>query len=196
MASDLHARCAALHLIVRGLKRHRFPVDISQIPKNGLYFIFESGEAGHAGNRIVRIGSHTGNANLAARLREHTTPKKDRSIFRKHLGRAMLNKSSDPFLRAWNLDLTSSDNKTRYAPLVDAARLAEVEALVSDYIEQNISVSVIGAPDPRLALHLEARCIATVATCANCLASPTWLGISSPISKIVTDRKSTRPKPS
>jgi hypothetical protein len=188
MGSELHDRCSALHDIIHGLKRHRFPVDTGRIPSNGMYFLFEAGEVGHSDDRIVRVGSHTGNANLAARLREHTTPKKDRSIFRKHIGRAILFKNRDPFLTDWNRDLTSRANKDKYAPLVDAASLAEVEQLVTACIEQNFSVSVIGTPDTRLALHLEARCIATIATCAGCFASPAWLGNSSPIPKIASGR--------
>ena len=34
---------------------------------------------------------------------------KDRSIFRKNIGRAILNKNNDSFLEIWNLDFTTGD---------------------------------------------------------------------------------------
>ena len=67
-----------------------------KIYKNGVYILFEKNESGHNGDRIVRIGSHTGNDNLVKRLEEHFLKEnKDRSIFRKNIGRALLNKNSD-----------------------------------------------------------------------------------------------------
>ena len=94
---------------------------------NGVYFLFERSELGHGGMRIVRIGSHTGADKLPSRMAEHTTKNKDRSIFRKNIGRALLNKAGDPFLEQWNFDLTSRANRARYGPLVGATRQSQVE---------------------------------------------------------------------
>src|SRR6266851_6820386 len=93
--------CAQLHEVVLSLPRYQFPVSEDQLPANGIYFIFEKGESGHHSDRIVRIGSHTGAGNLPARLREHITLNKDRSIFRKHIGRAILKRDKDPYLSVW-----------------------------------------------------------------------------------------------
>lgn len=164
--------CAHLHRVVRRIERFRFPPPDIGIPPNGLYFIFESGEAAHGGDRIVRIGSHTGSGNLAARLREHMTQNKDRSIFRKNVGRAILSRDQDPYLEVWNLDLTKRVDRSRHEHLVDPAKQTKIERAVSDYIRNRVSVSVIPAESEDTALRLERHCIATVSLCRTCQASP------------------------
>ena len=53
-------------------------------------------------DRIVRIGTHRGDNNLYNRLKEHfINENKDRSIFRKNIGRALLNKNQDSYLEIW-----------------------------------------------------------------------------------------------
>lgn len=42
------------------MKRFEFPFESKDIPKNGVYILFERNELGHGGDRIVRIGAHTG----------------------------------------------------------------------------------------------------------------------------------------
>ncbi len=177
-------QCAHLHEVLRHLVRHPFPTPDKGIPVNGLYFMFETGETGHEGERVVRIGSHTGNGNLGARLREHITQNKDRSIFRKNIGRALLSRDHDPFLEAWDFDMTKRHDRDRYKHLVDPAKQAKVEQAVSDYIGKHVSVSVIATPDRDIALKLERLCIATVSLCGSCGASSGWLGDFSPKQKI------------
>ena len=82
--------CEALHAWVNSLPALRFPFGVSQIPLNGIYVLFENGEVGHGGHRIVRVGTHTGHNQLTSRLRQHfLIENKDRSIFRKNkIGRA------------------------------------------------------------------------------------------------------------
>ena len=71
----------------------------------------------------MRIGTHREN-NFRNRISEHfllneskmnfnnETPKpSDRSIFRKNIGRALLNKQSADYLKVWNIDYTTSANK-------------------------------------------------------------------------------------
>jgi hypothetical protein len=162
--------CADLHSLVRSLRRHRFPASSLTLSGNGLYFLFEAGETSHGGDRIVRVGSHRGTANLQARLQEHTTPNKDRSILRKNIGRALLSRARDPFLEIWNLDLTSHENRERFGARVDPAKQREVEDEVSSHIERNMSFSVIAMPDPEAGLALERLCIGTLSLCASCQA--------------------------
>ena len=81
--------CKSLHQFVNGLKRVTFPFDISLLPRNGIYILFEHGEQAHMGDRIVRIGTHTGDNQLRSRIQQHYIKEnKDRSIFRKNIGRA------------------------------------------------------------------------------------------------------------
>jgi len=77
----------------------RFPFCEDQIPLNGIYILFEKGELAHNTDRIVRIGTHTGINQLRSRLKQHfIVENKDRSIFRKNIGRALLNKNHDDFI--------------------------------------------------------------------------------------------------
>lgn len=83
-----------LHQIFNKQKRYYFPFDdfINEIPKNGIYIIFEKGERYKNLDRIVRVGTHTGNNQLRSRLKQHFIKEnKNRSIFRKNIGRCFLN---------------------------------------------------------------------------------------------------------
>lgn len=62
-----------LHQIFNKQKRYYFPFDdfINEIPKNGIYIIFEKGERYKNLDRIVRVGTHTGNNQLRSRLKQH-----------------------------------------------------------------------------------------------------------------------------
>jgi hypothetical protein len=176
--------CAALHELASRLPRSEFPPAERHVPTNGVYVVFERGEQAHGGDRIVRIGSHTGKGNLLARLREHVTQNKDRSIFRKNIGRALLAKGRDPFLEDWNRDLTSHAARERYAGRIDWAKQGQVEEDVTRYIQASFSFCVLGTADADAALDLERRCIATVARCSECHSSPEWLGRHSPVTAI------------
>lgn len=177
--------CSQLHQALRVLERHRFPFDAKRIPANGLYMLFEKGEIGHGGDRIVRIGTHTGEAQLPSRLKQHfITPSKDRSIFRKNIGRALLNRDHDPFIREWEFDLTTRRAKDELGPLVDFAKQAEVELRVSAYIQERFEFVVIGGAEKSTRLSLEAKTVSTVSLCNDCGASAGWLGLSSPKDKI------------
>ena len=90
--------CHELHQLLNSLESFRFPFDSELIPLNGIYVLFEAGEFAHGTNRIVRVGSQTGNDQLPPRLEQHfVNENKDRSIFRKNIGRAILNKTGDHF---------------------------------------------------------------------------------------------------
>lgn len=78
--------CEALHAWANALPALCYPFDPVQIPRNGLYILFERGEAARGGKRVVRIGSHTGDNQFPSRLCQHFVEEnKDRSIFRKKL---------------------------------------------------------------------------------------------------------------
>lgn len=177
--------CRTLHEIANARERHRFPFDDTAIPANGIYVLFEEGESAHDGRRIVRVGSHTGNDQLRGRLHEHfLRSNKDRSIFRKNIGRALLNDADDPFLEAWNLDLTSRRNRERYEDEVDLDRQAEVEPEVTERIRSRFSFAVFEVTDREERLELERKMIGTVARCKECGPSTDWFGLESPKRKI------------
>lgn len=178
--------CHRIHSAIRVSPILPFPAEMEGLPKDGVYLLFEKGETGHDGARIVRIGSHTGFRNLPSRLKEHTTANKDRSIFRKNIGRALLNRVQDPFLEQWNWDLTTKEKRASYRPRLDAARQKAVEKAVTSYVNENLSFAVITVADRTVRLSLEKALIASVAQCPDCGSSSDWLGKFSPVEAIRT----------
>jgi hypothetical protein len=179
--------CAWLHTSFNRLERFRFPFDPMSIPTDGIYILFEQGEKAHGGDRIVRIGTHTGDSQLRSRLGQHfLVENKDRSIFRKNIGRALLAKAKDPCAADWERDLTTRDSKGKYPLLVGSERIREIEGEVSRYIRANFSFAVFEVREKADRLRIESRIISTVSLCPTCKPSPesTWLGLASPKEKI------------
>jgi hypothetical protein len=181
----MNDHCHILHKWLHALKRFSFPFDEKQLPFNGIYFLFEKGESAHNGDRITRIGSHTGANQLRSRLHQHFLKEnKDRSIFRKNIGRALLNKNSDAFLEKWELDLTSAQAKFNWSPGIDFTKQQTVEKQVSKHIKDNFSFVVMQMDEKIQRLNLERRLIATVSHCSVCKPTPHWFGKYSTKEKI------------
>ena len=162
---DTNIICNTLHQTFNKMDRIRFPFEDSQIPKNGIYILFERGERSHGGDRIVRIGTHTGDDQLPSRIKQHfLMENKDRSIFRKNIGRSLLNREKSSFLEKWNLDLTTKVMKEKHAVLIDMKFQKETEGIVVEALppkttveelEMNVPVFVqsllilyVALPDP------------------------------------------------
>lgn len=178
--------CRSVHKLTNELEMHSFPFDESIIPLNGVYVLFQKGEKGHQLDRIVRIGTHTGDNQLRSRLKQHFLYKnKDRSIFRKNIGRALLSQCNDPFLKFWELDLTTRQARETYSSTIDFDYLQIIENQVSQYIQDNFSFSVFEVPSKDGRLEIESKLISTVSWCDECQPSSNWLGKSSPKEKIV-----------
>ena len=179
------ADCGDVHQHLAALPRYRFPFDVGDMPNNGIYILFEYGEHAHGTDRIVRIGTHRGQGQLPARLKEHfVNENKDRSIFRKNIGRALLHRERSPLAAQWEIDLTSRDARDRHGGAVDHAALKEIERQVSAWMRANTSFCVLEVPEKSARMRLEAGLIATVNRCAECSPSSTWLGRSSPKPRI------------
>ena len=79
--------CEIIHNKINKLKRYNYQFNIDEIPKNGVYVVFKNKETGHNGNRIVHIGTHNGQDELARRICEiFELENKNRSILRKNMG--------------------------------------------------------------------------------------------------------------
>ena len=101
-----------LHCLLNKKERFKFPFDKFKLPKNGIYIIFEKGESFGKMDRIVRIGTHTGENQLRSRLMQHFVKEnKNRSIFRKNIGRCFLNIENQDYLDSWELDITSKEGR-------------------------------------------------------------------------------------
>lgn len=177
--------CEQLHHLVMKGKRFDFSAGYSDIPKNGIYILLENGETAHGCDRIVRIGTHTGDRQLRSRIGQHfENENKNRSIFRKNIGRCFLQQDNDPYLDIWNLDTTTKVKKELYAPVIDREFEQKLEKRISEYIQANFSFTLFEVPTKVERLYFEARLIGTVSGCEECKPSDNWLGLSSPIDKI------------
>lgn len=177
--------CSKLHHLFAAGKRYNFPFNEAEIPRNGIYILFEKGETAHDVERIVRVGTHTGDDRLVSRVKEHFSKEnKDRSIFRRNIGRAILAKRNDPFLKQWNWDLTTRSNKERLLPLLDIKKQKQTEKEVTNYIREHFTFTVFEVLSKVDRLELESKIISTISLCQDCKPSNSWLGNSSPVAKI------------
>ena len=177
--------CFELHSIFNNLRIFTFPFNETEIPLNGIYILFEKGENKGNFKRIVRIGTHTGKDQLPSRLRQHfVNENKDRSIFRKNIGRAILSKRKDSYIEIWELDFTTKENREKFGHLRDMKKQEEIEKKVTKYIQNNFSFVVFKINDKEERLKTESKIISTISICENCKPSKNWLGNFSPKEKI------------
>lgn len=179
-----------------------FPFDPKKLPENGIYFFYEQGEIwGHDGNkpRIVRIGTHK-EGNFQKRIAEHyllnaskmnfnknRAKPSDRSIFRKNIGRALLNKRVDSYLKVWEIDFTKRKNKERFSSLRNIEKEMEIESEITRIIRSKFSFRFIEVAREHVRLGkrgLERPLIGTIAHCNLCRQSNEWLGRYSPKKQI------------
>lgn len=169
--------CRRLHERLAELLRLGADFSPNEVPTNGVYVMFERGERAHGTNRIVRVGTHRGGSNLRQRLAEHfRKANKDRSIFRKHVGRCLLAARGDPFLAQWEIDLTSRAARERHGRAIDRDRLLAVEEGVSDYLRRSLTFVALPVESKEDRVVVERGLLATVASCGDCHLSPGWLG--------------------
>jgi hypothetical protein len=63
--------CCQVHHLFSKLPESAFPFQGEAIPQKGIYALFEKAELAHQGDKIVRVGTHTGNDNLSSRINGH-----------------------------------------------------------------------------------------------------------------------------
>ena len=175
--------CKRVHNITNLAQRFSFKTGFVGVPSNGIYIMFEVGELAHGADRIVRIGTHTGENQLPSRINQHFfNENKNRSIFRKNVGRCFLN--GHDYAKKWEYDITSRENKAKYLPLLDLAFEKQIEIQISQYIQEKLSFVIIPVDDKNRRLQLESQLIGTISRCTECKPSKNWLGLKSPLDKI------------
>lgn len=180
-----------LHQLFNDQKRFTFPFEqfANEIPQNGIYIIFENGETYNSLDRIVRVGTHTGNNQLRSRLKQHFIKEnKNRSIFRKNIGRCFLNQENSSYLNLWELDKTSRAEKEKNLKLLDLDFEKQMEKRISNYVQTNLSFCIfhIDTKDDRL--YWESKIVSTLAKATDIKSSKNWLGNQSPKDKIKASR--------
>lgn len=175
-------KCLILHQIFNKMKRYDYKT-IDEIPfKNGIYIYFENGEKYTNNNitfdRIVRVGTDTGDNQLVSRMKQHLLSKnKDRSIFRKNIGRAFLNKNNKlDELNYWNLDLTKKVDKDKHYNDEYEEMRKKNEDNVSDYLKNNMSFVLFPMDKKEDRLRFEEAIISELYNSKDFIASKNWLG--------------------
>lgn len=194
--------CKYLHEIVQSLPEVRWPFATDHLPRNGIYFFSEEGEYwGHGGDvaRVVRVGTHR-EGNFRSRMADHfilserkmeftskRAAPKDRSIFRKNIGRALLNRDKDPYLAVWEIDFTTRAVRESMSVRRDVEKERLTEREVTRNLRERFSfrwIEVEGQEQRMGSEGLEAALIGTLSACRECRPGAGWLGQFSPKPKI------------
>jgi hypothetical protein len=189
--------CAALHRMLEALPVFDGTVSNDHLPAGcGIYFFYEdAGElrelCSHTPRAlgIVRVGISSG---TGTRISHHyhgvipieaitldTLCPKDRSVMRKHIGRALLNRPGHPhgdYLELWNIDLTEPAERelVRSQRRIDVEKAVEHE--VSEVLQRTFRFRYLVAPTSEIADQWETQCIGILASCPTCRRSSDWLG--------------------
>ena len=178
--------CRTIHGLTNQLKRYGFPFSESLLPSNGIYILFQKEELGHNQDRIVQVGTHIETDELLSKLKQHfLIENKNRSIFRKNIGRALLKKEKDPFFTYWEIDFTTRQGKEPCFSEIDSDYQKQVEAKISQYIRDNFSFAVLEVDKKVKRLELQSKFISSISQCEECKPSDNWLGLYSPKAEIV-----------
>src|ERR1039458_6457083 len=113
--------CEWLHKVLAPLPVVAYPFDLKRLPRNGIYFLYEQGEAcGHhgPGPRIVRVGTHK-EGNFRSRISEHFLPDERKMDF----------DVTRP--RIWEVDMTPSANRATWRSRRDIDKEKQIEAEVT-----------------------------------------------------------------
>jgi hypothetical protein len=104
----------------------------------------------------------------------------DRSIFRKNIGRTLLNKQRDyDYLKVWETDFTSNINRIRQSHLRNIDKEREIESQITELLRQRFYFRLIpleGQEKRMGKTGIESKLIGTVASCKLCKPSDHWLG--------------------
>ena len=199
MSDNFSRNCKWLHEQLESLLLFKYPFNLDSLPDNGIYFFYERGEMwGHGGNkqRIVRIGTCK-SGNFKSRISEHyllderkmnfdskQVAPRERSIFRKNIGRALLNKTKSSYLNIWEIDFTDRESREQKAHLRNVRLEKNLERQITKILRENFSFRFIEVENEMGSEGLEGRLIGTIAQCRLCRPSKNWLGLHSPINKI------------
>jgi hypothetical protein len=145
------------------------------LPESGIYLFFEKDETLTIDNRvherIVRVGTHLKDGNFPGRIRQHYGNKhslkgnKNGSVFRKHVGGAIIRKElpGDPRLSNWLKQMGPS--------------YVDIEEKVSRTLRDNFTFVCFPVATRDERLSLESALISLLAQYPLGKPSPTWLGL-------------------
>jgi hypothetical protein len=139
------------------------------------------------GNFVSRMKSHYVDDRKVERMSINNACPKDRSIFRKYIGRALLGRVKSAYLPVWNIDFQTKANKRLFGGQRNVGFERKIERAVTKVLREKFSFKSIptGKHDAIIGGEgLGARLISTIAHCRLCKPSPDWLGRHSPVGGI------------
>lgn len=172
--SIIRERTLELHRLAHGLARYNHRVERKELPPCGIYLFFEQGEEVEAGDRrldrIVRVGTHNQDGNFPGRIRTHYGNRgrlggnKNSSVFRKHLGGALMRRENP--------------EDVRLAPWLkqDGPSFEELEVEVSRTLHERFTFVCFAVATKEERLRLESGLIALLAQHPAGPPSAQWLG--------------------
>lgn len=140
------------------------------IVRNGIYFWYEEDEVRRGeGQRVTRVGINTKqNRPLLKRVKGHFDRDRKYSIFRRHLGGALMNRNgeSESEIKEWY---------KKKGPRFNDQKFREYEKAVTKEVE-NGYYRILKVDDKDLRKKLEEKLIALFANCNHYQPSNEWLG--------------------
>lgn len=161
-------KCKIIHQILEDLPVMEYQSHLPTLPANGIYFFYEEGEYSIHGTkklkRIVRVGTHKAQRGLRGRIRNHFRGDKNSSVFRKHLGGALISRRNpkQSHIEQWLGQNTPTLN--------------EIEKEVTNELTKNFVFKCIAVDEVKQRKLLEEQLIATITKCSECMPSKDWLG--------------------
>lgn len=113
----------------------------------------------------------------------------DRSIFRMNVGRALLNKNNDSYLKIWNIDFLPRNNRVKFRNQRNIEKEKLMEKEITEILKSRFCFRpiIVENEDERIGSKgIESKLIGTVSKCSECKPSENWLGCYSPIEQIKT----------
>lgn len=163
-ALDRLALYRAVHQIAGPVARHSWPFIVDAVPSNGVYLVYEEGELFEGRPRIVRIGTHRAQDGLRRRLRYHVGGNKNSSIFRKHLGSAVLKR------------LGYAGEEIARWMRQDTRGWRDVEKTITVELETRFTFSCLRIDNTSERMGMERRLIASLTCLDYSPASDQWIG--------------------
>ena len=185
---------SSIHKLFNKAKRYKFP--FKKIPQNGLFVLFEKGEKFRDTDRIVYLGSNIKKDRLPKMLNFiFKEGNRDNTSFRKNIGRALLKRNNTIYFKKFNIkstpnlismwDMDFKEFNEKYDDDSNENKeMGKVEEMVSHYIQDNFSFSIIGVEDKLKRSHLKSKIISSLSLSEESKPSNTWLGYDSTRDKI------------
>ena len=176
-------KCNHIHKIFNAMKFKKFEKSvISSINfQFGIYIVFEKNEIAHDGNRIVYVGTTTGQkSTVSGRIYEHYE-NEGRSVFRNEIALCLLKKANDPYNLSELFFVNSIYRKKwkKYANNEQIKQYFEINNEISEHIRTYCHFIVFPV-EKEYREYWEKRIISTISSCNECKKSEQWLGNYSP----------------